>query len=476
MDRSKEQVDDAKNNQCTRGCRSRSTSRNTQLDIPNNTKSKLSNFTNNLLKRNVPHNSPKLNVPSLKKNELSKSTEDCRKARKGFFDKVKISDIFATQKQGSPALNGRAKRTEIVSTVTDKNINCDRSPSVLRTNGNVTPRTLRKSLLKSEPVKNGPLTNGSVQKGSLQNVSPKTGSLPKRSTQNGSLQNISSNKGSLLNGSIKSRLPKSDASKLDVMKSKFPKDTNVSKPENSGQPKPRGRIVSYLRFFENSDSNGRFKEPYTERSGSLKITKNEKSKVHQNCDQPESERFFKIGRFMRRKSSADGKKSPELTENNNSFVSHIPQYFRNFSERFKDGLSENATETDSILESNNILNSEPPAAISDKTNSHLCEDSHNLQVLPDIIGFSLCVESRNTNDMLPKEDSESPTINHQDLLHAKQDNYDDASTTYNTEGNVSLCKFTFFGNLFFFAHLTLSLLLLYSNFRFSFFDCKKRVR
>ncbi|GBM43954.1 Myosin light chain kinase, smooth muscle [Araneus ventricosus] len=104
MERSLESISDEKSHQSVSRIRSESGSRKSRQDLP---KSKISNFANNIWKRNdnaaeKPHIETQKQkreiLIDISKKQLSKSMDDCRKNKRSFLNRVKIPDIFSPQK------------------------------------------------------------------------------------------------------------------------------------------------------------------------------------------------------------------------------------------------------------------------------------------------------------------------------------------------------------------------------------------
>ncbi|KFM63925.1 Myosin light chain kinase, smooth muscle, partial [Stegodyphus mimosarum] len=137
-------------------CRSQSTSRDSPQRSDTASKSKLSNFTSHIWKKNEPQNRlpPERTKVEIVLNGntklLSKSTDDCRKTRRSFLNRVKIADIFNGQK-ADDVLN------EPVAEPTRKSSGkkCEKiAKDSIRTNGNVCSSPLIKNLPKKEGIIN----------------------------------------------------------------------------------------------------------------------------------------------------------------------------------------------------------------------------------------------------------------------------------------------------------------------------------
>lgn len=382
MDRSRESVDDNRNHS-----RSNSASRSSLKDVSSNTKSKLSNLTNGLWKRNDSNNSQNLRV-TIPKKEFSKSVEDCRKTRKNFLTKVKIPDIFVGQKDDSNLLDVKNKEAKSESLTSIKNTKNFRSSNIIKVNGKTVHESSR-SRPNNRNLKNVSAKSELEQKKSQKNGEVKTepfknGEIRTESLKNGEIKSETSKNGSVKHESLKNGVTKRDDTvKNDSNRTRS--DNCVPKPEINKQNKPRGKIASYLKLFENLDS-GRIRDQQIERGSSLKITRNEINKEHITSDQVDTERFFSLGRFMRRKSSGGGKKIPEVTDRC-TFVSHIPKDFENEKPEnvAVNIISCNSCDSQSVDSStDNIINN--PCKILDR--------EQVVPVLTDITGFNSVYDFR----------------------------------------------------------------------------------
>lgn len=381
MERSMESIDGNRSSKVTSSsARSRSTSRNRQdsnsNDITNKSsaKSKFSSFTTSIWKRNDVQTPQKLDVVTPNKKELSKSMEDCRKSRKGLFNKVKIPEIFVVQKQNSLPSSVLAKpkesqKKEIVTLVIEKDTNSVKNNTV-KVNGN----TVHTSL-----------TNGTV------------------------------------------------------------KTVQIPKVENAEQNKARNRIASYLKRFESIDGSVKHKDNSKDRSGSVKQIKNAKNRDSKNSEEVDSESFFKLGRFMRRKSSGGtGKKSSEVADKS-TFVSHVSSNLNDCDAFSKENISEN---NEIINISDNHVNS--CVNIISDTN-HSCDNVDTLQhhkventfvVIPDITGFSPSESAdKHLSDTCNKEFS--PVISVERNTNTETDNIRIVEVTDDVDYKTSQGKLIF---------------------------------
>lgn len=432
MDRSRDFVEENKN-LCSQRSRSRSASRNSKQESTTSTKSKLTTFTNNILKRNDAQSyhrskspSPKKGElsksPSPKKQELSKSMEDCRKSRKGFLDKMKIPDIFI-HRSDTHLTNGSVENTDTVLPILNVIVDTDTYSNELKVNGNSSPKVLkRQPFIKSESLKDKSPKKEPLKNGSLKNVSPK-------------------------NVPIKIAFPRSESLKNEILKNKDSRELQVKEPENLEQlNKPRGKLASYFKIFDSTNSSAKLKKPQIEKGGSLKVIKQEENKVKPPYDNLESEGF--LARFLRRRSFGGERKSPEPAENN-SFVSHVTQDSLNSVEKLEDVKHENK-ETEKNENLNKAINSHLNDEKLDKINSsHFHEDIQKVQVLPDVVNACSVTDCYIENDVTSKECAKNTLNENTDVLDAKDTHLSDSTNSHSTEENTAIGKLSF---LFFFKH------------------------
>ncbi|XP_035219401.1 uncharacterized protein LOC118192517 [Stegodyphus dumicola] len=133
-------------------CRSQSTSRDLPQRSETASKSKLSNFTSHIWKKNrLPPERTKVEIVLNGNTKLlSKSTDDCRKTRRGFLNRVKITDIFNGQKADDVLNEPVTQATRKSSEKKCKNIAKDS----VRTNGNVCSSPPVNNLPKKEGILN----------------------------------------------------------------------------------------------------------------------------------------------------------------------------------------------------------------------------------------------------------------------------------------------------------------------------------
>lgn len=412
MDRSRDFVEENKN-LCSQRSRSRSASRNSKPESTTSTKSKLTCFTNNILKRNDAHNYHKSKSPSPKKQELSKSMEDCRKSRKGFLDKMKIPDIFV-HKSETHLTNGSVKNTDTVLPILNVTVDTESYSNELRVNGNSSPKVLKKkSIIKSESLKDKSPKNEPLKNGSLKNVSPK-------------------------NVPIKIGFPRSESLKNEILKNKDSREPQVKEPENLEQNKSRGKLASYFKIFDSTNSSSKLKKPQTEKGVSLKVIKLEENKEKAPCDNLESEGF--LARFLRRRSFGGERRSPEPAETN-SFVSQVAQDSLNSVEKLEYVKHENK-ETEKNDDLNKSFNSHLNDVNLDKINSsHFHEDSQKVQVLPDVVNACSVTDSHIENDLPSKECAKNTSNVNTEVLDTKDTHLSDSTNSHSTEEITAIGKF-----------------------------------